>query len=276
MAQVKTIMLNGESNILELLTLRNKTFDVIFTNNTTTIKTPDTKYIVTDTAIPFKFLSFINQVKRHCKKLEPIGPVPKINYMKFRDIENGTYKDLVEIDLNKAYWNAAYKKGYLSKEIFDKGLNPDTPKGIRLIALGALATTKTVYHVEGRERTFVDEIRDEKTARYFFDVSYEVDKVMYDIFLKYPVFWYWVDAFFVPRQYKDDIKKDLASFGLDCSVDEVLNMNVYDTPRIQKADLQVLKTDTGEVIEKTFFIFDENRNIQRLKDETFDMIQKYI
>ena len=222
---MKTTYLNSKSKIMDLLIYRKIPFDITFTSNTTQIQTADIKYFISDNQIEMKYLSFIGQVKKyansrpalknhiyketiidgHRRNVKIKIERPKINYMRFSKIENGIYKNLVEIDLNRAYWNIALEKGYLSKELYDKGL--EVPKNVRLVALGSLATVKNLYHFDGNQKTFIKEDYNKKTRPFFFEISREVDNLMSNIFDKVPVLWYWVDAFFYRLNTKNKLKR---------------------------------------------------------------------
>lgn len=146
-------------------------------------------------------LNYIKQVKRHARELtKERVEVPKITYYNQAKIPDRTvYNQVVEMDVNQAYFDIALHNGYLTQKLYDKGMI--LPKKVRLVALGSLASRKEVWEYCPKRKIMIEqpEVCDEITRSYFFDVSSQLDDIMTDIFKGFygHVIMYWVDAFFV-------------------------------------------------------------------------------
>lgn len=142
----------------------------------------------------------------------------------------GTYEGVTEIDLNGAYWSAAHQLGYISDSVYMRGIERDesgelkVPKGVRLIALGALARKRTIREFtpdSGYEYIGLD--YDAHLGGVFFDCA----KLIGDVMLKCvaavnqsgidtnPFLFYWFDALFVRRELAPLVSKFFAlhNFG---------------------------------------------------------------
>lgn len=96
------------------------------------VTSENVKYASHDNSFPTDQLYFIGLVKKrilegHPNKKEIMRGVDAsaIRYFDFgKQIKNGqTIKDCIEVDINHAYWSAAYKLNILPKEIYERGLN---------------------------------------------------------------------------------------------------------------------------------------------------------
>lgn len=77
----------------------------------------------------------------------PIDPLP-VNYS---NKEYDTSNKTIGVDLNHAYWRMALLKGYISFNTYEKGLQSDKYKPIRLSALSNLGRSKTYdVYVKGK------------------------------------------------------------------------------------------------------------------------------
>lgn len=195
---VKLPLRNGFQEILERF---NTPFTIGYTSNTTTLQTELYKYMATNSAIPLKELAFVKQVKGYNENLilPKVDISPKgINYFKFRNLQPGEYNDIIEVDVNAAYWNIAKEKGYLSEELYQKG--GTVSKMARLVALGAMASNQRQYQFTGERYNYIGEKVNERTRSYFFDVAKTLDIMMMEGLESFAdVIFYWVDAFFVRR-----------------------------------------------------------------------------
>lgn len=265
----KITYLNSDSNIIDLFVQYKEPFTVAITNQTTTVKKDGRTWILSDNFMKMKHLSFIKKVKDFCRKLDPIPDFhASISYMQFREIDNGFYQNYLEIDLNAAYWEMALRLGYISNEIYLQGL--EVPKMVRLVALGALATSRAIYEFDGKDMIYKDREINKETRNFFFHVSHEVDYIMSSIFEKAPVLWYWVDAFFVHQDYEKIVVEEIKKTGLKCSVDKVNSIRVQQLKSGRQ--LATVKMMCGK--EKPFFVIDKNMHTENLVKRTKDIITR--
>lgn len=205
---------------IETLKEANETFELRKTNSTTTLIYGNVHYKENSgTAIKQNELFFIQKVLKYVSE-NTSGVVVdrnKIKYTKHGILKNGYKykKDIYEIDLNAAYWEFAYKKRYISKEIYLQGKK--VSKVCRLVSLGNLAKCTTCFTYNGREYEYEGQIKSESTEGVFFDVSKETDEIMQmlRIIADNEFYFYWVDAiFFKGAETKERIENYLNSINV--------------------------------------------------------------
>jgi hypothetical protein len=159
-----------------------------------------------ESRLPNKHLAFINKVKRYAEKVTAVPPPPKVQAIKRYFERPGKYTDVYEVDLNSAYWEIAYKRGYISPEIYQEGNARDKegcliiPKKVRLIALGSLAKVSRldIWDTKRSEYTRSHRIIGDPNQRdKFFDVAAQVNRHMKTagVLCEKPLF-FWCDAMF--------------------------------------------------------------------------------
>jgi hypothetical protein len=159
-------------------------------------------------------LGFINQVFKSCEKL-PKPPKIERKEIKYIDI-NRTFKsseNCYEIDLNSAYWEEAYKSGYLSEKVYLKGKEKHISKFARLVALGNLAKVKYLLHYNGNEYEFQG-TEESEMKDIFFNSCLKCSEIMKDLknLVLENYLFYWVDAIFV----NSEMAKNLIVEYLEC------------------------------------------------------------
>lgn len=224
------IMIQGDAKtILESLEDRGTPHTVRMTQQTTRIEDAHTIYTASENFVEKRYLSFIGQVKAHAKGLDP-DLFPKqpyqskqINYYRFNRVPIGETFGVTEVDVNGAYWELAYKLGYLSEKLYLKGL--EVPKRIRLIAFGALATRYRIFKFDGTRYHLADvepTPAEDRARSYFFHVAHELGQIMQTAADTYKgVLWYWVDAFFVYTSEADKLADAISAHGLDTKRKEI-------------------------------------------------------
>jgi|688.fasta_scaffold96605_7 hypothetical protein len=157
-------------------------------------------------ALPSKQLFFIQKVKHHIMKNDLVNKIKKnyrkasnIGYVSVTDdcVEGEVFEKPYSIDIKQAYWETAYKAGWINKEIYLQGLSID--KRIRLAALGTFA--KRVYHYEfnGKGEESMVGIAEPKYPHVFFNQANTIYKVMEDCrgIVGTDFLFYWTDGVYV-------------------------------------------------------------------------------
>ncbi len=105
-------------------------------------------YILSEERIGFPLMSLIKRTKDDVRKniknkiiIEKNPQFYKINQKRF-DVQGGYYNYCTELDITKAYLNAAYLEGFLSKKIYQEILFVNGINRKRVI--GSLATRKII------------------------------------------------------------------------------------------------------------------------------------
>lgn len=285
-----TILYKNESEILNVLMDFGIPHHVFLTNNSTKIKCSDATYLVSDRHLSFKDLAFIQKVKRYAEKVgkpKSIYDSKDIQYFKMYHKKDGLYTDVVEMDVNKAYWQIAYNLGYLSKEIYEKGLEVD--KMTRLISFGSVATNKAMYKYipdfkgdggQVGKYDYQGEEINKVTRSYFFEVAKRLDIIMGKVARKIGkenILFYWVDAFFVKRSAVPYMTYLIEQEGLSLKKKEISSISFQKQGSVMK----VLVVEKGEISEKKCDITIKpfcyqlgNRNKQAI-NETLDLVNRF-
>jgi hypothetical protein len=152
-----------------------------------------------------KDISFIKKVKKYIvdndiadKFIGTDYQAKKIEYIEVKDFSDGeVISDLVEIDIDKAYWETAYLLGVVDRRIYKQGLAVD--KKVRLAALGSLAKITERWVFDGKEMKKAKNERSYATENIWFaicrrvaDAMQECVKIAADDFV-----FYWVDGIYI-------------------------------------------------------------------------------
>jgi hypothetical protein len=200
MNRINVININ---NIINQLKRDKKAFEIRQTLYTKTVTTKDIIYShMTGSGLKMHELGFISRVKKHCD-LIPKDTIPEIDtqsiaYISQGSIQDGdTYRHIYEVDLNAAFWEFAYKKLYIDKNLYHQGIEKVSKKA-RLISLGNLAKRTAIMKFDGKQ---FDRVQFEKsdTENIFFDVSKMTADTMSNLqfMLGEDFLFYWCDAVFV-------------------------------------------------------------------------------
>lgn len=280
---MNTINLTKSTGLLKHLIRSNEPHIIELSNNTTIVKTEDTKYFVSKKHFKKKDLGFVQKVKRFAEKTG-IQQKPftsrDIKYFKFKHITDGDYLDVLELDVNKAYWSIALQKGYISEQIYEQGL--EVKKDVRLIALGALATQKRIFRFEDGSYEHIEDRSNPITRSYFFDVAKHLDVLMAEIFQKVgfdSIYFYWVDALFVSHKAQHKVKDFFKTHGLEVKEKEIVRMRVKtNSEGLKIANLTELKSrekDRTEIKIKPFILADKQKKeeiiINKFKKTILDL-----
>lgn len=237
---MQTIYLPASSTIQDTLMNRSTPFELLETNNSVVIKTENIRYVLNDENLTIFEMGFVRNVKRYAEKNPLIFPDVKANQIQcFKSADNlstGLYYDIIEVDLNHAFWRMAYDLKIINQKIYEMGLNiyPDKKskseisKHGRLVALGSMATVKSISDFDGEEISHRETKTDEKTRNYFLTIAQKVNDIMLEIASEIGggFIFYWVDAFFVKAMYKDKLIEAIRKRGFGCKVIEIACMRV--------------------------------------------------
>ena len=163
---------------------------------------------VNNKALPIDKLWFIVKVKRYIMKNKLVESIPP-NYKSTKEIKYIALSKQVEagevfdapysIDINGAYWDSAFKGGWLSYELYLQGLEME--KTIRLASLGSFA--KRIFQIEfNGKRERLTGVKEPEYPQVFFNQAKTINRVMEacrraagDDFL-----FYWTDGVYVKNK----------------------------------------------------------------------------
>lgn len=255
----KWVNLPMTSNKRDFLVKTGVPHTVYFTNNSTTLKliNEPVSYFMAPSFLKRKDLNFIKKVKDHAKKLGfPDARVSSsdISYYRFNQL-NDKLEDVVEIDVNKAYWNLAHQLGYIDDSLHQAGLEGEKiGKMTRLIALGSMASKKKVFQFDGSNYHWIGYKFNPVLRSYFFHISLELDIIMQQIFneIGEKALFYWFDAFFVSADAANFIESTLKRFDLGIKKKEISEI-----AKMRQGEYEYIKvkdTDKGRPRIRTFWL----------------------
>ncbi len=223
-----------------------KDFEVRRTTKSCLINFDKFSYMFSDSHFSNIHLNLFQQIKKevHQNIKNKNIIVPEIKTSKyfdtanFKPIELGeflNFKNVLEFDVNKAYYQALKKFGYISEDFFNKCVN--LPKKIRLALVGTLATQKTIFSYQKGELIDYEILKDDILRKVFFQLVEYIDNVL-DLFSKLAgnnFLFYWVDGIYL-KNYDRALKhKNLISkeYNLNFSTEYLKELIVYNKSEYQ-------------------------------------------
>ena len=250
-------MLNQYSEIDSYLLQTGQPFVIKMTMNTKRIIAPDAKIMLSESHLTGKELGFLRKVKSEAEFYRDflcrnrLVDRSNIKYVKLDSVPRGTYRNYIELDINRAYWETAYRMGVISQSTYDNAYKYS--KRVRLIALGALATGRIDMMFDGVELIEIDNEKEasEDTSFIFFKIAYAVGIAVNSIYLNLNeietggCLGYWVDAVFVKKHLAKKAQElfyDL--FGFECKEVLLSSLSVVDKESEKKIYMVERKTKT--------------------------------
>lgn len=179
-------------------------------------------------------VAFIRSVKNYVLKnhiadliLETDYKALKIDYIRVNNYKEGDMvENLIEIDVNAAYWQTAYNMGFISAAIYKKGL--EVNKIARLASLGSLAKVTEEWVFDGEKMELKPPVSSYATENIWFAICKRVSDIMNKAVAaagKGFVF-YWVDGIYVKND-TETISKVIqyfSSIGYEVKMSPVANI----------------------------------------------------
>lgn len=157
-------------------------------------------------------LQFVRKVKRHILKngihlkfLDQFFP-SDIAYMDANPFLTHTnFDNVIEVDINEAYWKTAYILGIINEEIYEEGKKGTLKKYTRLVALGSLAKKEVEYNYDENGYVGRKEIRSTLTENVWYTICKRVSDVMQSakVLLGDDYLFYWVDGIYFVKSKKN-------------------------------------------------------------------------
>lgn len=249
------IRIGNPGDYVELLKRRGEKFYHTSTTMTETIeivgKKDKLKFVNSDLKLNNWELNLITSVKKYV--LENVElPVPYlrpvyIDMDKAIDVCGG---NMYEVDLTAAFWHIAFMEGFISEDIYKKGLSEKISKKVRLIALGNLAKIETVSFFDGQKFSQPQIIPSNLTEGVFFNVAQKTSELMLDLKFRLgkDFLFFWCDAIFFRggNENLKNVKEYINSYGLQCKA-----YRIDEVKRVDEKTVQVFSKD-HKTNERTF------------------------
>jgi len=213
-----------------------------------------------------KDLSFIKSVKNYVVKsgiaidfLDNSYANDDIDYIRVNKFKSGdVLTDLVYIDINSAYWHAAFQLNVISKEIYEKALDPknNISKVVRLAALGSLAKRSDVWSYDGLKLKKLDTVKSYDTENVWFAICKRVSDVMTEISKKIgdDFVFYWVDGIYVKKEAKETVENYLKHSGFNSKMESI------EFIKFEKNLFQVKENDAEDIKKFNYSISKKKSN----------------
>lgn len=236
-------------------------------------------------------LGFVRRVRNYIKKNEFSTHEnfkeelfkEDIEYIKVRPYsEPMEMVDLIEIDINNAYWDSAYLLGLLSDELHSEGLEKWSKKA-RLIALGSLAKNEYEYKFKGTKKISERKTNNPFLTNLWYHICKKVSDAMLDVMelSKDKFAFYWVDGIYIKNNHelKVDIVKRFSDYGFESKIKAIDKVDFKEKNFIVHDDLDNEKTrkfnytmskDGVKKLNSTTLIKSE-KFYNQLKDKNFSL-----
>lgn len=175
------------------------------TSSSQMIKTPENAFLYSQKIIPRRYLYLFKEIKDHAslqieqQKINLSTEGIKARYFLFKNVnlapgECLEFQNVIQYDINKAYYTIARNLGIISTEYYEKYIN--LPKHLRLVLIGGLATKKIIKNYENGILTTREIKEDENLRKAFIKIVVETDKILLSIAkaLSNEFLVYWVDG----------------------------------------------------------------------------------
>ena len=152
--------------------------------------------------------------------VEPFRELP-VNYVK-KDFDYS--KDTIGMDINNAYWSVAYLKGYISQNTYERGLEKEDMKRIRLASLSSLGKSRMYnVYVNGEHQFDEEQAKNQSLQNVYLDIRYSTYGVMQEIAYELgDDFCCWkTDCIFfhVTEKNRELVKTMIEDYGLECKLE---------------------------------------------------------
>ena len=177
-------------------------------------------------------LYLFQMVKKDIDKyLEKHGDVEPYNELPVNYSNTDYNYDLptIGIDINNAYWSVALLKGYISRKTYNKGIEKEGLKTIRLSSLSSLGKTRVYECYTDGKHTHNEEVKgDARLQNVYLDIRYSTYGVMLEVAHELGSdFCCWkTDCIFFhdTEENKQKAIDIITSYGLECK-EEIKSLN---------------------------------------------------
>jgi len=226
-----------------------------------------------NTKIPPVELGFIRRVKNYVKsnrvaeKFATTYYYPDdVMYVSVDKKQPGTMiDDIVEIDIDEAYWRTAFLLGVISEKIYIEGSKQTgkISKLGRLIALGSLAKKQDVYKFKGNRLLKHEVKRSRLTENIWYSICKRVGDLMYEAktIAGSDFLLYWVDGIYVKNN-PETIQK-IKDLFCQFQYDVKLKFNLS----VEYVDGRAIVTDKKQNKSRPFFLSKKQSKISYFTDE---------
>ena len=153
-----------------------------------------------------KGLGFVNKVRSYVRKNDIVANFPTqyfeydVEYMHARqELRGKRFTNVVEVDIDQAYWDTAYQLGIISKELYEIGSSDEITKQERMVCLGHFAKKVFVYDFRGEQLINSSIEKSTETENLWYTICKRVSDVMGEIrnAIGENYIFFWVDGIYM-------------------------------------------------------------------------------
>lgn len=251
-------------NLAKHMSFNDKEFELISVHGNYTFKSEHIyarTYQVNNSITP-KEVGFVNKVKGYIRKND-IALRFKTDYFDkdvlYMEADPGlvgkTFDNVVEIDIDQAYWETAYQLGVISEDLYSIGSSDEISKRGRMVCLGSLAKKVNHYSFKGKQLIKQDIERSEETENIWFTICKRVSDVMLEITEKIgpDYIFFWVDGIYVQNN-PESIEKAqtiIAEYGYNSKVKPIFKIDCQEKFLFVQPDENDPKSKRFNYVSKT-------------------------
>ena len=222
------MIISNADSFLKNFQILKKSFKVRKSSNYIELVTSSGQRLFHNKSDKFKGgLYLFQMVKRDIEKylakngeVEPYDELPVNCWNEHYDYDKKT----IGIDINNAYWSVAHLKGYITKKTYEKGIERDGLKTIRLSTLSSLGKKRIYQCYTDGFYTHDEEVNgDIVLEKVYLDIRYSTYGVMYEIAQELgDDFCCWkTDCIFFndTEKNKNFVRDAIESYGLKCKLE---------------------------------------------------------
>ena len=141
---------------------------------------------------------------------------------------------VIGVDIDKCYWRTANILGYISDELYERGLKTNKKMGL-LVAIGCLNKFPIIKSFEGGEVTHKtrDYAYHNRYSPFYWNIIYHTYQIMMDAYMEFgdDFVMYLTDCLFVTPKRMNDAKKFFLNRGYQTKT-HVIDVRKYDGKRL--------------------------------------------
>lgn len=250
-------------NTIDWYIKRRIPFDYELQNETITIRSKFGSYTTANFEYTIDELNFIKKVK-HSIISNGLYEMYKGRYQSERSIKgikyymhsrklrpDDVFTNIMNVDLDSAYWETAYKYNLLSEEIYREGLK--VRKQVRLTAIGSLAKKTRRYKFDGKKQKKLDPKRSEFTEMLWSLICDHIGKLITSVVkeCEKDFVFFWVDGIYVRPGAEKKVQRLFKKAGYNsdialCETVQITHRHIWVTC-IEKKKIKIIDGKEMEI-----------------------------
>jgi hypothetical protein len=214
---------NNIEDLIRWVGAHHKQFTMEKTGYSVKIKAGDHVYLAADKLTNPSVFKAYNMIKKDIG--ESTAPYVKRTEIVYWNFESLQAQNCYSIDLNRAYPQALFNLGYISKKTFQFLTGPNIKKEDRLKAMGMMASKKIVIDIQDGKIKQIHPPKENNLANFFYLACKIVGNLMIEAAKNEGFLFFWVDGLFTTEN-PQRIRQFFVEQGFPAKIERVKNMEV--------------------------------------------------